>query len=166
LLVEGDLGSGSRFSGLDSILAGGIIIRAMSLLDEAVNEYLENESIELETRNPKLFHRRQKLEQLGLLQDYPDIDKWRDRRNDVGHEIESEFTWDEVEDCLNAVHRELSNLRILDKYPKLKVRKTKQRLPAEEAQYEIEILVTAQVCEGDHIYREYQSRITAGAQRT
>ena len=101
-----------------------------------------------------------------MLRDHSDIDKWRDRRNDVGHEIVSEFTWDEVEDCLNEVHRELNYLRILDKYPRLKVRKTKQRLPADEAQYEIEILVTVEVYEGDHVYREYQSRITAGAKRT
>ena len=141
-------------------------MRAMSLLDEAVSEYLENESIELGTRYPKLYHRLKKLEQLGLLNDHSDIDKWRNRRNDVGHDTDSEFTWDEVEDCLNAVHRELRNLRILDKYPRLEVRKTKQRLSADEAQYQIEILVTVQVYEGDHVYREYQSSITAGAKRT
>ncbi|MES9964217.1 MAG: hypothetical protein ABW116_11800 [Candidatus Sedimenticola sp. 20ELBAFRAG] len=161
-IVEGDIGQGRRFPPIDSIIAGGIIIRGISLLDDALEEYIENNNINIPVRRPKLYDRLLKLNKLGKLDNYSDIDSWRNRRNDVGHEVNTTFTWDEADQCVASIFRELNNIGILDNYPQLNVKKVNQRIPPDQTEHNIEIKVTVTVHEGDTVYREYESRIIAG----
>ena len=161
-IVEGDIGYGRRFQPIDSIIAGGIIIRGISILDESLEEYIANNNISLPANRSRLFDRLKKLNELGLLVDYPDIDRWRNRRNDVGHEVDASFTWDEAEQCLASIYRELNNLSILDSFPKLNVKKVKQRLSPDQTEHDIELKVTVIVYGNDNIFREYESRIIVG----
>ena len=81
----------------ESITVSGLLIRSMSLLDEAVQDYIAEHGILMATLNPKLFHRLRALRDAGLLVDYDDIDFWRVRRNVVGHKVADMYRWEELD---------------------------------------------------------------------
>ena len=68
-LIQSDLGKPLSLNVIDSILAGGVLIRAMSLLDEALEDYIDKNRIEIKSKFPKLFNRLQILNELGKLVD-------------------------------------------------------------------------------------------------
>ena len=114
----------------NSIFVSGLLIRAISILDGSIDEFISSTDIEYDTsiRFPKLTHRLKLLESKGLLLDYSEIDKWRRRRNEVGHEVGQIYTWEELEDCLKSIYNELNNLGILSENPTLEFEKTIQRV--------------------------------------
>lgn len=161
-MLQSDIGIGTNLNLVDSILAGGTIIRAISLLDEGLDLFIEQEGISISHRYPKLFHRLQELNRLGKITNYEDIEFWRNRRNDVGHKVNENYTWEETEKCLDAVYRELNGIGLLSKFPHLKARKTVQRVEPTEPGIAIEQKITATIYERDDIYREYEWRKRVG----
>jgi hypothetical protein len=150
---------GLRIQEVDSILASGLLIRAVSILDEAIENYINENGISVQSRNPKLYDRLKALKLEGLLVDYEDIDSWRRRRNDVGHEIAETYTWEEVDKCFSSIFRELNSLSILESYPQLNVKMTKKRVDPSEPNVLIEQQVNVVVHEGDQVFYEFGWRI-------
>ncbi len=153
---------GMRIAELDSAIVSGLLIRSVSFLDKVLVEYIKNQNITIENPNPKLFHRLQELNNQSLLKDYDDIDKWRDRRNDVGHEISETFTWDELDLCLEAIFRELSNLNMLDRFPKFDVKQTTSAMEADEGTGKFKRQMIVSVHENDNPVYEFGWDIKIG----
>ena len=150
---------GLRIKEVDSILVSGLLIRAVSIIDEAIEDYINANGIAVQSKNPKLFHRLKALENKGMLVNYKDIDSWRSRRNDVGHEVAETYTWEEFDKCLSSIFRELSHLAILQSFPKLEVKMTKQRVDPTEPNVHLEQRVNVVVYEGEQVFHEFGWRI-------
>lgn len=140
-----------RIPAVESVLVSGLLIRSVSLLDSAVEEYIAYEGIQLPERNQKLHHRLLALEREGLLLDYSSIDAWRLRRNEVGHEVSETYTWDELEVCLSAIYRELHHIGLLQSFPSFEVNKTIQRVPPSSPGISIEQEVRVEIKEGSNV---------------
>ena len=113
-----------RLPAVESIVVSGLLIRSVSLLDDAVEQYIAAQNILVPDRSPKLFHRLRALHTAQLLLDFADIDAWRERRNDVGHEVTDTYSWEELHSCHSAICRELQHLNIVHEFPVLEVNKT------------------------------------------
>lgn len=133
---------------IESIIVSGLLIRAISLLDEAIDSYININNIEVKTKNPKLFHRLKALHSSGLLKDYDEIDSWRSRRNDVGHKVEDIYTWEELDQCCMSIFRELKNLSILNNYPQLEFHGKKENVkpsdPSVILEKEVKIMIDSE----------------------
>lgn len=129
-MLQGDVGAITPIKKVDSILAGAMILRAVSLLDEALENFIEGHDISVKAKNPKLYHRLEALNDDSRLLNYDDVDSWRDRRNDVGHQINEVYEWAEVDACLASIYRELKHLEVLSEFPELHARKTTERMAA------------------------------------
>ena len=149
----------------NSILAAGLIIRAVSILDEGLAEYISTNSLSTPSKTRTLNDRLQALNKAGLLLAYKDIDSWRKRRNNVGHKIAETYSWDELERCLGAIHRELFNLKILTDYPALTAKKTVQCVPPTKTGISIEQEITVTIHgkgSDDNVYHQFGWRIRVG----
>ena len=151
-MLQGDIGSVTPIKKVDSILAGAMILRAISLLGEALENFVEVHKISVKARNPNLYHRLKALDDYGHLLDYDDIDSWRDRRNDVGHEVDEKYEWTEVDACLASVYRELEHLGILSEFPDLHARKTKERATESESGALFEQQITVEIYSASKVF--------------
>ncbi len=142
---------------VDSVIVSGLLIRAVSILDLSVDKYITNRNLKFDpkVKNPRLFDRLVLLDSKGLLLDYKDIDKWRDRRNAVGHEINEHYSWTELDLCTKSIFRELKNLVMLQKHPTLTIKKTRQRVAPTIQGITIEQDIIVAVHEGQTIYYEF-----------
>lgn len=150
---------------IDSILVSGLLIRAVSILDESLIVYINTNKVLIPGKKPKLYHRLLALDKAGLLQDYSDIDRWRNRRNDVGHKISDIYTWGELDECLHSIYRELSHLCIITHFPVLAVKKTTQRVRPTKSGVSIEQEVTIIIHDEndvDNIYYQFGWRVCCG----
>lgn len=147
---------------VESVLVSGLLIRSVSLLDDAIEEYITSEGIQLPERNPKLHHRLLALEREGRLLVYDDIDTWRRRRNDVGHEVSETYTWEELLTCLSAIYRELHHIGLLKSFPSFEITKTVQRVPPSSPGVTIEQEVRVEVKEGSNVVHTIRWSIRVG----
>lgn len=146
---------------VDSIIVSGLLIRAISLLDDALDNFISDERIPVPDKNPRLYHRLRTLDLEKRLSDFEDIDHWRQRRNDVGHEVSETYTWDELERCLSAIFRELNHIELLTVFHRFEVRKTIQRVP--QSNHRLSQQVLLEVIEGDEIIKSFQWRVRSGS---
>ena len=144
---------------VESIIVSGLLIRAISILDYALELFIDNNNISISHKNPKLFHRLEALKDANLLVDHADIEIWRKRRNDVGHRINEKYKWSELKQCLTSIFRELNSLNILNDYPQLKAEKVVQRVTPSEGSVKIEQAVTVTISDSQKIYSQFGWRI-------
>lgn len=147
-----------RIPEVESIIVSGLLIRSVSLLDDALEEYITAREIVVPQKNPKLFDRLRALKTAQLLVNYSDIDAWRKRRNDVGHEVTETYTWGELDSCHSAIYRELHHLNILQEFPTFKVTKTIQRVSPSSPDISLEQEIWIKVSENDVVAYEIGSR--------
>jgi hypothetical protein len=153
---------GVRLAEVESILAGGLILRAITILDDAVSEYIDKNSVDVPERNPKLYHRLKALNGSSLLLDYEGVDQWRKKRNSVGHELGHAFTWEEVDACLNAIYKELNNLNILSCFPTMEAKKTIQRVDPTQPGVKIEQDVIIEISDINVVYYSFGWKVRVG----
>jgi hypothetical protein len=150
-----------RLPEVESITVSGLLIRSMSLLDEAVEGYIAERGILVAERSPKLFHRLRALREAGLLVNYDDIDSWRVRRNDVGHKVADTYRWEELDACHVAIYRELSHLSILSAFPRFEVTKTTERVPPSSPNVSLEQNIRVSVAADGVVAHELHWRLQA-----
>lgn len=144
-----------KISEVESVIVSGLLIRAISLLDCALEIYIDKNNIEIQNRNPKLFDRLKALNNANILVDYDDIDFWRRRRNDVGHKVNEVYNWNELKGCLISIFRELKNIDILDAYPEMKTEKTIQRVTPTIEGIKIEQNIIVKICDAEKVYYQF-----------
>ena len=150
-----------RIPVVESITISGLLIRSVSILDDAVEEYITSENIVVPNRNPKLFHRLQALNTAQLLVNYSDIDAWRQRRNDVGHKVTDTYSWEELQLCYEAIYRELHHLNLMHEFPNFEVTKTIDRVSPSSPNVNLEQLISVKVTENGVVAHEFSWRLQA-----
>lgn len=139
---------------VESITVSGLLIRSVSILDDAVEGYIDAQNIVVPDRNPKLFHRLRALNAEQLLVNFSDIDAWRQRRNDVGHQVTDTYSWDELQSCYEAIYRELHHLNLIHEFPKFEVTKTVERVSPSSPDVKLEQQIRIKVSENGVVAHE------------
>jgi len=105
---------------LEHLLPSMLFVRLLSLLDQALLIYLDQEGLTV----PRAYKNRRalkgRLEFLrdhGVLQDYVALDDLRDRRNGLAHDAAKHCDWNDLHAAVDAVERELQPLRFVAKRP-------------------------------------------------
>ncbi len=154
--------NGIKLKEVESILAGGLILRAISILDDSLESYIANNNISIKSSNPKLYHRLEALNNAKILIDFKSIDYWRSRRNEIGHELNNYYKWNDVDTCLNAIYTELNNIKLLKHFPILEATKTIERVEPTKLGVIIEQDVIVKIHEVDSIYHTFSWKIRIG----
>ncbi len=150
-----------RIPAVESITVSGLLIRSVSLLDDALDSYIVAQNIVVPERNPKLFHRLRALNSAQLLVNFSDIDAWRQRRNDVGHNVTDTYSWEELQLCFEAIYRELDHLNVIHEFPKFEVTKTIERVSPTSPNVMLEQLISVKVLENGVVAHEFGWRLQA-----
>ena len=153
-LLSGGMGQALQLDVTDSIMAGGLLLRAMSLLDDALNDFISTNNLLPSKENKSLANRLKGLNSQGRLANFSDIDSSRDRRNSVGHDVEENYSWDELDQCFDAVYCELSHLNILSGFPEMKARLETKRVEPTKDGVVIEQNITLTVYEDTTVYHQ------------
>ena len=102
---------------LDRLLPSLLFINLVSLLDEALEVFLEVKHMTLpKGYKQDLFHRIKYLNQEGHLKDSAGLQGLREKRNDIAHK-EVYATWTEVEHAIAKIEDELQELRFVGTRP-------------------------------------------------
>lgn len=105
------VGGGVRNPLLHSILAGVFTINLASLLDDALEEYIQANV--MPGPHNRLFDRINMLGGAGRLKDAAALHDLRSRRNDLGHQPNEQGDWKQLDQDIGLVHSELHHLGIL-----------------------------------------------------
>jgi len=104
---------------LDSILPSMLYLRVVSILDEALEFYLDDHAIPWPPRTKKdFYHRIDVLADSGILKNKAECHRIREMRNKLAHETGEFTTWDALHKCVDSVELELQNLGFIGVRPK------------------------------------------------
>jgi len=105
---------------LEHLLPSILFVRVVSLLDEALRIYLDQESLTI----PKSYRHRKALKgRLEFLRDrsvlhhYDELDALRDRRNALAHDAANHCSWDDVDSAIDVLEAELQPLGFVAERP-------------------------------------------------
>ena len=106
---------------LDMLLPSLLYIRLVSLLDDALNRYLDNHGLRINKKNPTLSDRLKFLNKEGKLKNYDLLhDRIRLFRQDLAHgvlDFEDYADWTKLETDLNTIEDELQHLGVVSDRP-------------------------------------------------
>lgn len=103
---------------LDTLLPSLLYIEAVSLLDDAMDAWLQQKSLTLPKDYKWLNGKLKFADSKKILSNYKDLDRIRDRRNDLGHEIGKRVDWSELDNDVSIIQTELLTLGLIDQVPK------------------------------------------------
>lgn len=104
---------------LDRLLPSVLFLRIVSILDEALEFYIDDRNIQWPSN--KKGDLNNKIDVLGdsrILKDKGECHRIRERRNELAHEAGKFVQWSELYDCLDVVELELKNLGLVGERPK------------------------------------------------
>ena len=111
-------GSVARNPILERVLPSLLYVKMVSLLDDALQEYVASHELEAPKRYPdSLGGRIGLLGDSGTLGDPAQLRSIKDRRNELAHEVKEHANWEELEGALQAVHNELQGLGLVGSRP-------------------------------------------------
>ena len=104
---------------LDSLLPSILHLRVVSILDEALELYIDDNEIRWPPEKKRdLFNRITMLGEQGVLRDIAECNRIRDKRNKLAHEAGEFATWDDLHKCVDSVEVELRNLGYVSDRPR------------------------------------------------
>lgn len=102
---------------LDFLLPNLLFVKVMSVLDEALEFYIDNTSSLSGVNNKKLFDRINVLDNMGLISDVTALHDLRKLRNDIAHETIVQIDWLKLENAINTVEKQLQQLGFVGDRP-------------------------------------------------
>jgi hypothetical protein len=104
---------------LDYLLPSLLFVKAVSILDEALVFYTNNQNLTMPKKyGDSLKGRIAFLDDTGIIKNTPDLHDIREKRNKVAHEIAEHLTWEEFDENLNTIESELQHLGFVGDRPK------------------------------------------------
>lgn len=109
---------------LSLVLPSIYILALISVLDEALDDYIEDNALNWPPKTKRDLHNRIELVSRHL----PTIDgsalhKARRVRNEVAHEVDGlvggKFSWDEVEECIDAISGAFTAMKVHSEMPEV-----------------------------------------------
>ncbi len=135
-----------------SFIASSFYIRMVSLLDDALREYIDTASLPRpEKYRECLYWRIKVLGKNERLLDANQLHRIRERRNEIAHEAEAKTDWQEVSSDLRVVHAELENLGLVGRMPRYEVFGERTPIASEDPGVFFTDCLTCGVKEGDVI---------------
>ena len=100
---------------LDSALPGLLIIKAVAMLDELIEEYIDADSSLLMPREYRanLAGRTKYLADIGKISNRDDLDVVRRIRNRLAHDSSEQEKWTTYDTCIKHIHQALQDMELL-----------------------------------------------------
>lgn len=120
---------------LNYLLPSLFYIKLASLLDEALDSYIDSSNLDMPTSYRRnLDGRINFLKDENLLLDSAKLHAIRQRRNELAHKKHRHATWKELDNALDVVEAELQALEIVDNRPKYEfyAERTRATVPPKE----------------------------------
>jgi hypothetical protein len=103
---------------LDGLLPSLLLLRALSILDDAFESYIDAHSIPLPPKFRPVFHDRiQLLAHQGLLPNARQLHAYRDQRNSIAHQSTAATSWKALDAAVAEVHSALHSLGVVGERP-------------------------------------------------
>lgn len=104
---------------LDRLLPSMLFLRLVSIMDEALELYIDERNISWPPNKKRnLYNRIDVLGDSWILKDRGECHRIRERRNDLAHDAGKFVHWNELFSCLDAVEMELKTLGLVGERPK------------------------------------------------
>ncbi len=105
---------------LDSLLPTLLFINMVSVFDEAMDEYMENNGLTLPPGYKNTFKGKiDYFRACNLLNDYAAVDRIRGIRNEIAHESNRTIDWKTLDDQVLIIEKELKKLNFIQRSPDL-----------------------------------------------
>ncbi len=104
----------------DNLMPLLLYVRMVAVLDKALREYISINSLRIaktKNYNDALHGRINTLNDQKLLLNFFDLDRIRKTRNEIAHQIQPKISWEDLENDLNIIERELQHLEMIGDRP-------------------------------------------------
>ncbi len=103
---------------IDELLPALFLLRIVSVVDDAMGNYQSASAGPTSRAAPgSLYGRIESLRAAGILSGADDLNRLRERRNQVAHELQHSVKWSDIEYAVEVVHRALQELAFVTDRP-------------------------------------------------
>lgn len=100
---------------LDSALPGLLIIKAVAMLDELIEEYIRSKSLSIPKKyRANLAGRTEYLAKTEVISNQDELDLVRRTRNKLAHDSSEQEEWTTYDTCIKHIHQALQDMELLD----------------------------------------------------
>lgn len=100
---------------LDSALPGLLIIKAVAMLDELIEEYIHDKNLSMPKKyRANLAGRTEYLTDIGIVSNQGELDMARRIRNRLAHDSSEQEKWTTYDICIKYIHQALRDMELVD----------------------------------------------------